>query len=113
MPDLGFDKLGPFPILQIVGAIIILSGLALAVYRGTRDRRLSIDQLPQPSSTRWYFDGPLKASLDSLHDQYKVLCSIDNEIERIGEEFRNQTRLLEGVKQKLSEIRDQGIIRRR
>src|ERR1017187_1493267 len=113
MPDLGIDKLGPFPILQIVGAIIILAGLALAVYRGTRDRKLSMDQMPVPSNTRWYFDGPLKASLDTLHDQYKVLCSIDNEIEKYGEEFRNHTRLLEEIKQKLSEIRDQGIIRRR
>jgi hypothetical protein len=108
MPDLGIDKLGPFPILQIVGAIIILSGLALAVYRGTRDRRLSIDQLPQPSSTRWYFDGPLKASLDSLHDQYKVLCSIDNEIERIGEEFRNHTRLLDEIRNELRESNARG-----
>src|ERR1017187_7115239 len=106
MPDLGIDKLGPFPILQIVGAIIILSGLALAVYRGTRDRRLSIDQLPQPSSTRWYFDGPLKASLDSLHDQYKVLCSIDNTVEKFGEEFRNHTRLLEEIRNELRDARN-------
>src|ERR1019366_9508021 len=112
MPDLGIDKLGPFPILQIVGAIIILAGLALAVYRGTRDRRLSVDQMPTPSSTRWYFDGPLKASLDSLHDQYKVLCSIDNEVEKHGEEFRNQTRLLEDIKRDLDVIRDQGARRR-
>ena len=113
MPDLGIDRLGPFPLLQLVAAVVILVGLAAAVYRGTRDRRLSIDQMPVPSSTRWYFDGPLKASLDTLHDQYKVLCSIDSEIERFGEEFRNHTRLLEEIKQKLSEIRDQGIIRRR
>src|ERR1035437_10417053 len=108
MPDMGIDKLSPFPILQIVGAIIVLAGLALAVYRGTRDRRLSIDQLPVPSSTRWYFDGPLKASLDTLHDQYKVLCSIDNTVEKFGEEFRNHTRLLEEIRNELSEIRDQG-----
>ena len=106
MPDLGIDKLGPFPILQIVGAIIILAGLALAVYRGTRDRRLSIDQLPVPSSTRWYFDGPLKASLDTLHDQYKVLCSIDNTVEKFGEEFRNHTRLLEEIRDELRDARN-------
>ena len=106
MPDLGIDKLGPFPILQIVGAIIILAGLALAVYRGTRDRRLSIDQMPVPSNTRWYFDGPLNASLESLHDQYKVLCSIDNEIEKIREEFRNHTRLLEEIKNELRDARN-------
>ena len=106
MPDLGIDKLGPFPILQIVGAVIILAGLALAVYRGTRDRKLSIDQLPEPSAPRWYFDGPLKASLDTLHDQYKVLCSIDNEIEKYGEEFRNHTRLLEEIRNELRDARN-------
>src|ERR1039457_4645190 len=108
MPDLGIDKLGPFPILQIVGAIIILAGLALAVYRGTRDRRLSIDQMPLPSNTRWYFDGPLNAALETLHDQYKVLCSIDNEVEKHGEEFRNQTRLLEEIRTELRESNIRG-----
>jgi hypothetical protein len=112
MPDLGIDKLGPFPILQIVGAIIILAGLALAVYRGTRDRRLSMDQMPIPSNTRWYFDGPLNAALETLHDQYKVLCSIDNEVEKFGEEFRIHRRLLEDIRQKLVEIKDQGGRRR-
>jgi hypothetical protein len=92
--------------MQYAGVLLVLIGLAFAVYRGTRDRRLSIDQLPIPSSTRWYFDGPLKASLDSLHDQYKVLCSIDNTVEKFGEEFRNHTRLLEEIRNELRDARN-------
>ena len=106
MPDLGNNQYGPFLVMQYAGVLLVLIGLAFAVYRGTRDRRLSIDQLPIPSSTRWYFDGPLKASLDSLHDQYKVLCSIDNTVEKFGEEFRNHTRLLEEIRNELRDARN-------
>ena len=106
MPDLGSSQYGPFLVMQYAGVLLVLIGLAFAVYRGTRDRRLSIDQLPIPSSTRWYFDGPLKASLDSLHDQYKVLCSIDNTVEKFGEEFRNHTRLLEEIRNELRDARN-------
>jgi hypothetical protein len=106
MPDLGNNQYGPFLVILHAGVLLVLIGLAFAVYRGTRDRRLSIDQLPIPSSTRWYFDGPLKASLDSLHDQYKVLCSIDNTVEKFGEEFRNHTRLLEEIRNELRDARN-------
>ena len=112
MLDQGINALGPFPILQTAGAILVLSVLALAVYKGSRDRRISMDQMPIPSNTRWYFDGPLNAALETLHDQYKVLCSIDNEVEKFGEEFRIHRRLLEDIRQKLVEIKDQGGRRR-
>lgn len=113
MPDLGLDKLGPFPLLQLAAALAVLAGVVFAVYRGTRDRRLSADQeYPPPSGFRWYFDGPLNAALESLHEQYKVLCSIDNEVEKFGEEFRIQTRLLGEIKLVLSEIKEQGVRRR-
>ena len=106
MPDLGFDRLGPFPLLQLVAAVVILVGLAAAVYRGTRDRRLSVDQEPMPGRNRWYFDGPLNAALETLRDQYKVLCSIDRHVETFGEIFRNHSRLLEEIKAELHEIKN-------
>jgi hypothetical protein len=44
MLDLGIDKLGPWPLLQLAGAFMVLIGLALAVYRGTRDRKSAAPQ---------------------------------------------------------------------
>src|ERR1035437_7716009 len=101
MQDIGLDKLGPFPILQIVGAILVLVMLALAVYKGSRDRKLSADQEIRPGNARWYFDGPLNAALETLRDVYRVQCSVDNEVEKFAEEFRTHTRLLEEIKQRL------------
>ncbi len=112
MLDQGINNLGPFPILQIAGAILVLATLALAVYKGSRDRRLSIDQAPRPGGTSWYFDGPMNAALETLRDSYRVLCSIDNEAEKWGEEFRAQTRMLEQINQRLVEIKDQAARRR-
>jgi hypothetical protein len=106
MPDLGFDRLGPFPLLQLVAAVVILVGLAAAVYRGTRDRRLSADQEPIAGRNRWYFDGPLNAALETMHDQYKVLCSIDHSVETFGEQFRTHTRLLEEIKSDIHDIKN-------
>ena len=103
MPDLGIDKLGAFPLLQLAAAMVILAGLAAAVYRGARDRRLSMDQESSPGMARWYFDGPLKATLDTLRDQYRVLCNIDGQVDTFGEQLRNQTRLLEEIKDELHE----------
>ena len=104
MQDLGIDKLGAFPLLQIAAAIVVLSGLAAAVYRGTRDRKLSADQESSPGMARWYFDGPLKATLDTLRDSYRVLCSIDRQVDTFGEQLRTHARLLEEIKNELHEV---------
>jgi hypothetical protein len=106
MQDLGINQLGPYPILQGAGAVVVLMGLALAVYSGTRDRKLSADQQEVPGRVRWYFDGPLNAALETLRDIYRVMSSIDNQVETFGEQFRTHTRLLEEIKQKLVEIKD-------
>src|ERR1039458_2630193 len=56
MPDQGSSQYGPFLIMQYGGVLLVLIGLAFAVYRGTRDRRLLADQ---ESSTgmayRWFY----------------------------------------------------------
>ena len=106
MQDLGISSLGPFPILQIAAAMAILAGLALAIYRGTRDRKLSTDQENLPISARWYFDGPLNAALETLRDIYRVMASVDNEVKTLGEELRTHSRLLRDIEQKLVEIKD-------
>ena len=108
MQDLGIDKLGPFPLLQLVAAIVVLAGLAAAVYRGTRDRKLSADQESMPGGVRWYFDGPMNAALETLRDIYRVMCSIDGQVETFGEMFRNHTRLLEEIKAELHELNAKG-----
>lgn len=107
MPDPGASgQFGPFLLLQYFGGLVVLLGLALAVYRGTRDRKLSPDQEGPPGAIRWYFDGPLNAALQTMRDTYKVMCSIDRHVETFGEEFRAHTRLLENIHQKLVEIKD-------
>ena len=106
MQDLGLDKLGAFPLLQIAGAIVVLAGLAAAVYRGTRDRKLSADQESLPGMARWYFDGPLKAALDTMRDTYRVMSSIDGQVDTFGELFRNQTRELQEIKAEIHELKN-------
>ena len=108
MQDLGFDKLGPFPLLQLMGAALVLAGLAAAVYRGTRDRKISADQEPMFGSARWYFDGPLNAALETLRDIYRVMCSIDGQVDTFGEIMRTHIRLLQEIKDELHELNGKG-----
>src|ERR1019366_876724 len=108
MPDLGSSQYGPFLVMQYGGVLLVLIGLAFAVYRGARDRRLSMDQESSPGMARWYFDGPLKATLDTLRDSYRVLCSIDGQVDTFGEQLRTHTRLLEEIKNELHELNARG-----
>lgn len=103
MLDPGNSQYGPFIIMQYGGVLLVLIGLAFAVYRANRDRKLSADQEILPGGVRWYFDGPLNAALQTMRDTYKVMCSIDRHVETFGEEFRNHSRLLEDVKNELHE----------
>ncbi len=106
MPDLGSSQYGPFLIMQYGGVLLVLIGLAFAVYRGARDRRLSADQESAPGMARWYFDGPLKAALDTLRDTYRVMSSIDGQVDTFGEQFRNQTRELQEIKAEIHELKN-------
>lgn len=104
MNDLPLDKLGPFVVLQWAAAVIVLCGLALAVYRGTRDRKAAERTLPPDA--RYFFDGPLAIALNLLRDIRGALFEIVKHVEPLGEEERNQTRLLSEIKAKLDELKD-------
>jgi hypothetical protein len=107
MPDPGASgQFGPYLLMQYFGGLLVLVGLALAIYRGTRDRKLSPDQEATPGAFRWYFDGPLNAALQTMRDNYRVLCSIDSHVSPIGEEMRRQTELLREIKTELIAIKD-------
>ena len=104
MPELGSSQYGPFLVMQYGGVLLVLIGLAFAVYRGTRDRKLSEDQIIPQGAARWYFDGPLNAALETLRDIYRVLCSIDGQVDTFGEQLRTHTRQLEEIKAELHEF---------
>jgi|ERR1039458_1896039 hypothetical protein len=106
MLDQGIEKLGPFPILQISGAILVLAALAIAIYKGSRDRRISSDQQPQTPINRWYFDGPLNAALETLRDIYRVMSNIDGQVDTFGELFRNQTHEIQELKAEVRELKN-------
>lgn len=86
MQDVPIDRLGPYPILQFAAAIVVLGGLALAIWRGTRDRRSASSQLPE--GTRWFFDGPLAMSINLMRDQKNHLDRIVEQNEHILSELR-------------------------
>ena len=106
MLDPATNQFGPFLIMQYGGVFLVLVGLAVAVYRGTRDRKVSADQETLPGGVRWYFDGPLNAALQSLRDSYRVLSSIDGHVAPIGEEMRRQTELLRELRAEIITIKD-------
>ena len=106
MSDPGNSQYGPFLIMQYGGVLLVLIGLAFAVYRGTRDRKISTDQDNAPGGIRWFFDGPLNAALQTMHDTYKIMCSIDRHVETFGEEFRAHTKLLEEARRLLIDIKE-------
>lgn len=106
MQELGISSFGPSPLLQIAGAVLGIALLAGAVYKGTRDKKLSADQEPMPGLSRWYFDGPLNAALETLRDSYRVLHSIDNNLETLSEKFRTHARNVEEIKDTVKAIKD-------
>lgn len=95
MQDLPVDRLGPYPLLQFAAAILVIGGLAIAIWRGTKDRqKLAPEQ-------RWFFDGPLAATMTLLRENREILRSIERHVEPLGELGRNQEKLLEVVVDKI------------
>jgi hypothetical protein len=97
MPDHQFDNLGPFPILQFAAALLVIGGLALAIWRGTRDRKSAGETLPQEA--RWFFDGPLAMAINILRDIKNHQDRIVEIQSSIPEENRKQTQLLHDIKE--------------
>jgi hypothetical protein len=102
MSDLPVDRLGPYPILQLAAAILILSGLAFAVWRANRDRRGN--QLEIPGEQRYFFDGPLGVTLGMLRDIKNHQSRIVELNEEAIEVVRHQTGVLHEINNELKFI---------
>jgi hypothetical protein len=102
MQDLGATSLGPYPILQLTAAILVLLGVGMAVWRGFRDKNQPKEDDGDPPHVRWFFDGPLKRHLEVQEEiaQFSKATrdvAFRTENEKIGEELRKQTSLLERI----------------
>lgn len=58
------DSLGPYPMLQLFGGLIILAGTALTFIAGERKRQQSDDAPPAVADI--YLEGPLSACISRL-----------------------------------------------
>lgn len=105
MNELPLDKLGPYPLLQLFGALLVLAGLALAIYRGTRDRQKT-EANPYITEQRYYFDGPIGEALKLLRDGRNILNEIKEHVAPLGEQARNQTRELSEIKTEIERIKE-------
>lgn len=103
--ELPLDKLGPYPLLQLAGAIVVLAALALAVYRGTRDR--SPPAAAQiPNEQRYFFDGPMGEALKLLRDARNILNEIKEHVAPLGELGRNTVKELGEIKDEAQAARE-------
>lgn len=102
MQDLPLDRLGPFPILQLAAALLVIGGLALAVWRGVKDRKSSNPIIPDEQ--RWFFDGPLTHALNVMRDNRGYLERVvELNEEQLGE-LRDHQNLLRDIHNKLDII---------
>lgn len=104
MNDLPIDKLGPYPLLQLTAACIVLMGLALAVYRGTKDRNAPAAQVQ--NEQRYFFDGPLGETLKLLRDARNILNEIKEHVAPLGEQARNTNKELGEIKDQIEALKD-------
>lgn len=105
MNDVPLDKLGPYPLLQLAAAIVVLMGLTFAIYRGTRDRGGSGAPIIPPEQ-RWFFDGPLSIAVNLLRDCRNHLERIVERLDDVPEELRKQTELIREIKAEIERRRD-------
>lgn len=99
MPAPDPASLGQFPILQLAFAVVVLVGLALAAYKGFRDKGTG-QNVGDENEQRLFFDGPLKRHLEMESEMVEMTRAQLNvadrlEREKVGEELRKQTGLLE------------------
>ena len=93
-------SLGAFPLIQLAFAILIVGGGVYAAMRGTRDKNGSPPAIPQ-----WLMMGPAHDAMRSVHEIAEqgrviihVLERIENEAKTIAKEQREQTQLLELIR---------------
>lgn len=104
MNDFPIDKLGPYPILQLAAAVVILGGLALAIYRGTKDRQSASPRIP--NEQLYFFDGPMGEALKLLRDQRNIMNEIKTHVEPLGELGRNTNRELGEIKDEVQSLKE-------
>lgn len=109
--ELPIDKLGQYPLLQLAAAVIILGSLALAVYRGTRDRRTP-DAIAN-NEQRYFFDGPMGEALKLLRDIRNISNETKEHVEPLGELGRNMNRELAEANRKIDDLKSIKTTRRR
>lgn len=106
MNELPIDKLGPYPLLQLAAAIVVLAGVALAVYRGTKDRTTPRAGPHIPNEQRYFFDGPIGEGLKLLRDCRNILNEVKEHVEPLGELGRNANRDLGEIKDKIDDLKE-------
>lgn len=94
-------NLGPFPILQLAFAVLVLVGLALAAWKGLRDKGTG-QNVDVADEQRVFLDGPLKHHLEQQNDileNSRALVNVADRMERekLGEEMRKHTDLLQRI----------------
>lgn len=91
--------------MQLAAAVAVLIGVAMAVWRGTRDRG-SASQTPPllPGEQRYYFDGPMGEALRLLRDGRNVLNEIKEHVAPLGELGRNTNKELGEIKDKIDDL---------
>jgi hypothetical protein len=102
-PDIPVDRLGPYPILQLAAAILVLGGLAFAVWRASRDRRTGA-MMVIPDEQRMFFDGPLATTINLLRDIRNHQERLVNLNEEVIEVVRHQTGVLHEINNELKFI---------
>jgi hypothetical protein len=80
------QSFGPFALLQLAAAVLVLSALAVAVYRGSKSGRTE-----DTRNQQWFFDSPLVRTMEIMRD--------------LLEESRSHTRQLDEIKDALERMR--------
>jgi len=99
-----FKALGPFVLVQSAVALLILGGGVYALFRGTKDK-------PAPAAINgsgipaWTMMGPVHDAIGAVHDLAEqsratnhILERIEGETKAIAKEQREQTILLEDIR---------------
>lgn len=104
MQDLPADRLGPFPILQLAFAILIVGGLAFAIWRANRDRKTGErgSQFSIPNEQLWFFNGPIVEAMNILKDVKNHLSRLVDLHEQKLDEQRETNNYLRDIRNGLN-----------
>jgi hypothetical protein len=86
--------LGPFPILQVTAAAVVLGVCAIVWLRGTRQDPPSSDEALQ---NMLRMDGPIAVTIGYLRRIAVAAEKVQEHCQQMAEEERNQTRALDEI----------------